>query len=82
MEMGYSDFVWWTFTGNLSDFYSNVRWKNWKKDTKEINGSQGISFYPFLWTEHHNIDKLSRKIVPIIEIWNLQQDFIRQMNKD
>ncbi len=82
MEMGYSDFIWWTFTGNLSDFYSNIRWENWKKDTEEVNGSQGFSFYPFLWTEYSNINELSRKVMPLIEIWNLQQDFIKQMNKN
>ncbi len=80
MDIGYSDFIWWTFTGNLSDFYSNVRWTNWIKDVNEITGNQGFSFYPFLWTEHKNINDLSKKAVPISEIWGLQQDIVKQLN--
>ncbi len=80
LDIGYSDFLWWTFTGNLSDFYSNVRWKNWIKDVNKITGNQGFSFYPFLWTKHKNINDLSKKAVPISEIWALQQDFVKQLN--
>lgn len=79
MEIGYSDFIWWTFTGNLSEFYSTLRWTNWQKDIDQINGNQGFSFYPFLWTKHDKIDDLSRKAVPISEIWNLQQDILKQL---
>ncbi|WP_420320364.1 DUF2625 domain-containing protein [Flagellimonas sp.] len=80
MDFGYSDFVWWTFTGNLSEFYSNLRWTNWEKDLKEINGNQAISFYPFLWVKHDNIDELSRKPVPVSEIWSLHQDLAKQLD--
>ncbi|WP_165749026.1 DUF2625 domain-containing protein [Cellulophaga sp. Z1A5H] len=79
MDMGYSDFIWWTFTGDLSSFYVNVRWENWKTDLIELHGNQGYSFYPFLWTEHENITALSRKAVSITEIWELQQDFVKQL---
>lgn len=80
MDIGYSDFIWWAFTGNLADYYDNVRWKNWKKEISKLNGNQGISFYPFLWTKHKNIEKLSRKAVPIAEIWTLQQEVLKQLN--
>ena len=80
MDIGYSDFIWWTFTGNLADFYSNVRWTDWTKDINEINGNQGYSFYPFLWTEYKSINDLSKKAVPISEIWALQQDVVKQLN--
>lgn len=80
MEVGYSDFLWWTFTSDLSLFYSNTRWTGWKKQIAEINGNQCISFYPFLWTKHKNIDDLTRKIVPISEIWTFQQDALQQFN--
>jgi hypothetical protein len=79
MDIGYSDFLWWTFTGDLSEFYKNVRWTNWEKEITEINGNQGYSFYPFLWTEHDNINELNRKAVPISEIWELQQEFAKQL---
>ncbi|WP_027127216.1 DUF2625 domain-containing protein [Gelidibacter mesophilus] len=79
MDIGYSDFLWWTFNGDLSEFYKNVRWTNWEKEITEINGNLGYSFYPFLWTEYDNIDELNRKAVPISEIWELQQEFAEQL---
>lgn len=81
MDIGYSDFLWWTFTGDLSQFYANARWTDWKKELSEVNGNQGIAFYPFLWTEHKHIDDLTRKIVPISEIWAFQQDALKQLHK-
>lgn len=81
MHIGYSDFLWWTFTGDLSKFYKNVRWTNWEKEITQINGNQAYSFYPFLWTEHNNIDELNRKADPISEIWELQQEFGEQLKK-
>ena len=81
MDIGYSDFIWWAFTGNLEDYYENVRWKDWKEEISELNGNQGIFFYPFLWTKHKNIKELSRKAVPIMEIWTLQQEIVKQLNE-
>ncbi|WP_405397609.1 DUF2625 domain-containing protein [Maribacter sp. Asnod2-G09] len=80
MDIGYSDFLWWTFTGDLDQFYANARWTGWEKEITEINGNQGIAFYPFLWTAHNHIDDLTRKIVPISEIWAFQQDALKQLN--
>ncbi|WP_405415295.1 DUF2625 domain-containing protein [Maribacter sp. Asnod1-A12] len=82
MDIGYSDFLWWTFTGDLSQFYANARWTGWEKEISEINGNQGITFYPFLWTEHKHIDDLTRKIVPISEIWSFQQDTLEKSSKE
>lgn len=82
MDVGYSDFLWWTFTGDLSQFYANACWTGWEKEITEINGNQGIAFYPFLWTEHKSIDDLTRKIVPISEIWAFQQETLRRSTKD
>ena len=81
MDIGYSNFIWWAFTGNLENYYENIRWKNWKEEISELNGNQGISFYPFLWTKHKNIRELSRKAVPITEIWSFQQDVVKQLNE-
>jgi hypothetical protein len=80
-NLAYSDFIWWAFNGNLEDYYAPFRWENWREDISELNGNQGISFYPFLWTSYTDINDLSRKPVPITEIWNLQQDLIKQLNK-
>ena len=79
LGLGYSDFIYWTFTGDIKQFYEGLRWKKWKKEVKKIGADRGINFYPFLWTKYDDIEKLSRKDVPIEEIWKLQIDLKTQL---
>ena len=79
MDMGYSDFIWWTFTGDLEQFYEGLKWNNWKEEIENLDGNKGIGFFPFLWTEYNNVNELSRKPISIDEIWNLQLDFKKQL---
>ncbi|TPN84733.1 DUF2625 domain-containing protein [Aquimarina algicola] len=79
MDIGYSDFINWTCIGNLEQFYQGFRWKNWREEVKQIDGTRGIAFYPFLWTQYNDINDLSRKSISIEEIWNVQIDFRKQL---
>ncbi|MDO6854852.1 DUF2625 domain-containing protein [Cellulophaga lytica] len=79
MDMGYSDFIWWTLTGDLEQFYEGLRWNNWKEEIEQLENDKGIGFFPFLWTEYNDVNDLSRKPIPINEIWNLQFDFKKQL---
>lgn len=70
LELGYSDFVNFCFSGKLNMFYEGLRWKKWRKDVKELHGDQAFTFYPYLSTvEGRNINKVSRDAVPIEELW-------------
>lgn len=79
MDMGYSDFIWWTLTGDLEQFYEGLRWNNWKEEIEKLENDKGIGFFPFLWTEYNDVNDLSRKPIPIDEIWSLQLDFKKQL---
>ncbi len=79
LDMGYSDFIWWTLTGDLEQFYEGLRWNNWKEEIEQLENDKGIGFFPFLWTEYNDVNDLSRKHIPINEIWNLQFDFKKQL---
>lgn len=81
MEMGYSDFIWWTFTGNLDLFYEGYQWENWKEEVIKMGADSTMNFYPFLWMEYEDINQLSRKPVPVEETWALQLDILEQMNQ-
>ncbi|MFD1553645.1 hypothetical protein DNU06_17120 [Putridiphycobacter roseus] len=78
MEMGYSDFIRWTFNGNLEQFYEGFRWENYKEELEKLNWNNVFGFYPFLHTEYDNINDLSRKPISIEEIWNLQLEMKKQ----
>jgi hypothetical protein len=71
-ELGYSDFLIFCFQGDLKKFYEGFRWDNWIDDVSKLDGSQGIHCFPYLWTkEGKDINKVSRKPLPIQELWDL-----------
>ena len=76
----YSQLFSWATTGNLEQFYQNMRWPDWKDDVIKLNGDQGFSLYPFLWANTEMaITERSRCVVPMIEMWYLQQDLAHQI---
>ncbi len=80
LDFGYSDFLIFCFSGNLDEFYDGMRWKGWQQEVAKIDGTQGIGCYPFPFTtEGKNLNKDSRKAVPIAELWGLHNDFRRQL---
>ena len=69
---GYSDFIHFCFTEDLNKFYKELRWKTWKDDIKNASGNKAFSFIPFLFTKEGNdIEKVSKKLVSISEIWDI-----------
>lgn len=71
LDMTYTDFLIFCFSGNLAKFYENQRWENWKEDVSKLDGNKVFNFYPFLWTkEGKDINKVSRKAIPIEEQFN------------
>jgi hypothetical protein len=71
LEMGYTDFLLFCFETDMNDFYSDLRWNNWESDVKNLHPDYAYNFYPFLWTkEGKDINKVSRKIIPIEEVYN------------
>jgi hypothetical protein len=79
LGIGYSDFIYWTFSGDINQFYEGLRWKKWKQEVKEMGADRAINFYPFLWTKYDNLEELSRKDVPIEEMWGLQMEVRNQL---
>lgn len=71
LEIKFSDFVYWTFAGNINKFYESFRWSGWQDEVQKISGDEGLSIYPFLWAEGEDIEKRSRKVVPIEELWGV-----------
>lgn len=72
-ELGYSDFLTFCFSGDLNKFYERYRWTTWQSDITNLDGNKGMSIIPPLWTKEgkQNIDKSSKKSVPLQELWDL-----------
>jgi len=70
--MNYSQFLVWSFSPNLNQFYQSMRWVGWEVEVSSLSGDQAFSFYPFLWTkEGKDIALCSRKPCPVAEIFSL-----------
>jgi hypothetical protein len=82
IEMGYTDFINWALNGDLNLYYKSFRWIEWESDIKKLSGDQGISIFPYLWTkEGKDIEMCSRRAVPMMELWGIQNQFANQVNK-
>lgn len=83
LGLTYTEFLNFCFNNNLDEFYKGFRWTNWKEEVSKLNGDKVFNFYPFLWTkEGSDINKVSRKEVPVEEQYNLNLDFRRQLGLD
>ena len=81
LGMKYSEFIAWLAQGNLSDFYSSMRWSNWRKDAESVSFDTGILIYPYLWAKECNIETASKSVVPLTEIIGMNEEFARKITK-
>lgn len=80
LGLSYSEFLSFCFNNNLEEFYKGYRWTNWKNDVAAISGDQAFNFYPTLWSkEGKDINKSTRKAVPVEEQYKLNIDFRKQL---
>lgn len=83
LEITYTEFLNFCFNKNLDEFYKEYRWSNWKKDVVKLKGDQVFSFFPYLWMEQgKDINKVSKKEIPIEENYKLILEFRNQLGFD
>lgn len=83
LDLSYTDFIIFCFSGDLNAFYENLRWKGWESDIQTLDTAKVFGFYPYLWSkEGKDINKSSRKPVPIEEHYSLTMDFRKQLGLD
>lgn len=83
LEITYGGFLNFCFNNDLGKFYRGYRWRNWKTDVSKLTGDQVINFFPYLWTkEGKDLNKVSRKAIPVEEQYNLNLDFRKQLGLD
>jgi hypothetical protein len=72
LGFGYSAFLEWACSGDLTQFYQGARWPGWEQEIADLSGEHGISIYPYLWSKGSEISERSRRAVPLDELWGLQ----------
>ena len=66
---GYGEFLVFCFDSDLSKFYKGLRWNSWNQFIGNLDGTKTYSFRPYLWEEGTDIDKCTRKLVGIEEMY-------------
>ncbi|QRQ63979.1 DUF2625 domain-containing protein [Sphingobacterium multivorum] len=70
LDLTYTEFVNFCFSGNIDLFYRDLRWKKWEDDFKELSTNEAFMFYPYLWTkEGRDINKVEKNKASIDEIY-------------
>ena len=83
LEITYSEFLLFCFNNDFEEFYKGHRWNNWRREVARLKGDEVFSFYPFLWTkEGKDINKSSRKVVPVDEQYSLNIEMRKQIGVD
>ncbi|MEO6671770.1 MAG: DUF2625 domain-containing protein [Ferruginibacter sp.] len=83
LNITYSEFLLFCFNNDLDKFYETERWKNWRKDVSNLSGNKLFNFTPPLWTkEAENVDKVSRKEIPVEEQYQLNIEFRKKLGFD
>ena len=79
-ERGYGDWIRWSFAADLDEYYGELRWTGWRDEIANVGTDHALHCYPPLFTkEGKDVAAASRRPVPVHELWELAQDFRRQL---
>ncbi|WP_406118827.1 DUF2625 domain-containing protein [Streptomyces sp. NBC_00989] len=72
---GHSAWLSWILSGGLQEFYQDLRWDGWRDEVSVLNGRQGLSFFPPLWSAEarQDLSATSRRVVPMAELLSLSR---------
>lgn len=80
IAVGYTDFLQWALSDQLSVFYESLRWHGWETDVAKAGGNQCFNFYPFLWSAEGSVESSSRRLIGIDEQYALNLDVASQLD--
>lgn len=81
LDLGHSAWLSWLAAGGTAEFYADLRWPGWETETRALAPAQGITVYPFLWSEEarRNLAATTRRPAPMAEILGMTTDFCAQL---
>ncbi|MEO8771209.1 MAG: DUF2625 domain-containing protein [Ferruginibacter sp.] len=83
LNITYTEFLLFCFNNDLDKFYETERWKNWRENVSKLAGNKVYNFVPPLWTkEAESVDKISRKVIPVEEQYNMNIEFRKKLGID
>ncbi|MEU3838731.1 DUF2625 domain-containing protein [Streptomyces sp. NPDC028635] len=82
LGVGHSTWLAWLVSGALDEFYADLRWSGWREEVRTLNGKQGLSLFPPLWSREarQDIAATSRRAVSMGELLGVARDSCRQFD--
>lgn len=77
LDINYYEFVRWTLSEKLKDFYSAFLWDHSEELINNLKLGQGILIYPYLWAKECDINTAVKKLVPYKEILEMNAEFYK-----
>ena len=68
LGLGHGDFVAWTLSDGVADFYADLRWKGWEADVTSVPLDHALTFYPPLFSAEGGTGSVHRASVPWAEV--------------
>ena len=83
LDMNYEQFILFCLDGDINKFYEGIRWASWKKDIQTLKPDEAFHIFPPLWTtEGKDVEKDTRKPVPVQEQFFFSMSSRRQLGLD
>lgn len=80
-HLSYSDFLVWSWSGKLDEYYSGRRWDGWREECRVLAGDRTFSFYPFLWAKGPPVGERHRANVPVAEAFSMIFEIRAQLSR-
>lgn len=82
LSVGHSTWLAWLVSGALDEFYADLRWPGWHEEVRALDGKQGLSLFPPLWSAEarQDISATSRRAVSMRELLGVARDSCRQFD--
>lgn len=71
LEIGYTDFIQWSMTDQLNQFYDGLLQQFSQPDMANCDSNYGFHLYPPLWSKEGSVETSSRRLIPISELYDL-----------
>jgi Protein of unknown function DUF2625 len=79
---GFGDFLRWSLTGDLADYYEELRWDGWREEVAATHGDEGMFVMPPLILSGPPVKERLRRTIPIAELFDLHLDLARQLDAE
>lgn len=79
--INYSEFIHWLCHEEFIAFYESFLWKDINQMLVEMDIMKGILIYPFLWANECDIESASKRIIPFLELVELNEEYRKQFTE-